>query len=717
MKKSRMILIAVLVLIMAVALCACNHEHEYSTVVDKEATCTEPGHTHGVCTRCSAIGDEKDIPPLGHTFAKDENGDDIWTFDSSQHWHECTRCGDKLDPAGHDFNNDHECRICGYATFEFAKVGDAYEVTAYNGSAAEISIPATYKNKPVVGIAQQTFYQNGTITTVTLPASIKSIGRDAFANATKLETVKAASLSAWLGITFENYAANPMHLAKTIFFGVTAFGGVLDIPSGVTAINDYAFYGFGNITEITLHAVTSIGYRAFTGAFKQGVETEVNADSLAAWCGISFAESKSDAEGLDANPLSLGATLKVGGGTVVEGRLNLTSITKVGAYAFYGYDKITDIECDARQIGQYAFANCAKLKTATLSGASEIPAGLFKDCPLLDSVTLTGATYLGASAFENCKALANIELPETLTTIGEKAFEGCEKLETVSGTEGLMRVGASAFYGTKLLSGETFAAVYVGKVLVGVKGKASSNEGELDVTEGTIAIADGALSNVANLKSVKLPSTMEYIGKNALKYSGIVTSALESVDLGGTKEIAEGAFAGNAKLAAIQLPASLEKIGKNAFADCTGLKKVFVQDINEMLGIEFENANANPLTLSKALYIGEEINDDAKSETIITVPDGATEIGAYTFSGLTGVTSVVLPTSLTKIEGDAFVGCSALRYVYYKGESKDQYDSIEIADNAYGGRNVTVYYFSESAPASSPKDFWHFDGGKPTRWN
>ena len=45
---------------------------------------------------------------LGHAYGSD------WKYDSTNHWHECSRCHDKKDEAAHDYGSDNVCDTCGY---------------------------------------------------------------------------------------------------------------------------------------------------------------------------------------------------------------------------------------------------------------------------------------------------------------------------------------------------------------------------------------------------------------------------------------------------------------------------------------------------------------------------------------------------------------------------------------------------------------------------
>ena len=67
------------------------------------------------------------------------------------------------------------------------------------------------------------------------------------------------------------------------------------------------------------------------------------------------------------------------------------------------------------------------------------------------------------------------------------------------------------------------------------------------------------------------------------------------------------------------------------------------------------------LTLpSNLTKIGENAFKDCSGLTSINLPAGITEIDRNTFSGCSGLTSLTLPASLTKIHGSAFYGCSGL---------------------------------------------------------
>lgn len=93
------------------------HTHTYN----QETVKPEALKTPADCTRnavyfkscsCGAISTTDTFvamnTALGHAYGSD------WKYDSTNHWHECSRCHDKKDEAAHDYDSDNVCDTCGY---------------------------------------------------------------------------------------------------------------------------------------------------------------------------------------------------------------------------------------------------------------------------------------------------------------------------------------------------------------------------------------------------------------------------------------------------------------------------------------------------------------------------------------------------------------------------------------------------------------------------
>ena len=100
--------------------------------------------------------------------------------------------------------------------------------------------------------------------TVNIPATVTSIGSCAFSNCTNLASVHISDIAAWCKITFDGGMSNPLSYAHHLYKDGNEITN-LEIPEGVTVINECAFYGCESLTSVTIpEGVTSIGENAFS---------------------------------------------------------------------------------------------------------------------------------------------------------------------------------------------------------------------------------------------------------------------------------------------------------------------------------------------------------------------------------------------------------------------------------------------------------------------
>lgn len=83
----------------------------------------------------------------------------------------------------------------------------------------------------------------------------------------------------------------------------------------------------------------------------------------------------------------------------------------------------------------------------------------------------------------------------------------------------------------------------------------------------------------------------------------------------------------------------------------------------------------------------------------------------------TALVSVVIPSGVTQIGCGTFSNCTSLKNVYYCGSSA-QWSAVTI-DSRFNTplTNATVYYYSETKPATAG-NYWHYDtdGVTPVKW-
>ena len=137
--------------------------------------------------------------------------------------------------------------------------------------------------------------------------------------------------------------------------------------------------------------------------------------------------------------------------------------------------------------------------------------------------------------------------------------------------------------------------------------------------------------------------------------------------------IGDGAFKYCTGLTSVTIPNSIDSIGYWAFKNCTSLTQVNITDLAAWCNIIFDNADSNPLSIAKYLFLnGSVIIDLIIPNNVtsignyafyhcylrsVTFGENVTSIGYAAFSECTGLTSVTIPNSVTSIGWLAFQSC------------------------------------------------------------
>ena len=115
---------------------------------------------------------------------------------------------------------------------------------------------------------------------------------------------------------------------------------------------------------------------------------------------------------------------------------------------------------------------------------------------------------------------------------------------------------------------------------------------------------------------------------------------------GSNDELGNSVFKGCSVLTSVTIPSSVTVIGWNAFEGCSGLTSLIIP--------------------SSVTSIGRSAFSGCSGLTSLIIPSSVTSIGSYVFENCSGLTSITIPSSVTEIGGAAFKGCSSLTNLYYK---------------------------------------------------
>ena len=188
----------------------------------------------------------------------------------------------------------------------------------------KIVIPAyTKKGERVTGIGNHAFKESKNITEITIPASVASIGRLAFANCDNLvRFVVDEANESYCTIDGNLYTKD----AKTLVqYAIGKPETSFTVPKGVETVGRYAFRGCQNLESVELpKTVIFIGARAFY--FCKNLKSVTMPKGLLTIEEHAFAYCES-----------------------LESMVIPSAVTRVGAYAFRGCESLRKINCEAAQ--------------------------------------------------------------------------------------------------------------------------------------------------------------------------------------------------------------------------------------------------------------------------------------------------------------------------------------------------------------------------------
>ena len=331
------------------------------------------------------------------------------------------------------------------AKYDFEKDGCKYRISSYSDKTvemadaprdiSELDIPATINwsenDWTVSGIGRGCFSESK-LTSVKLPATIKTIGDYAFYGCTALEKIELPDGLTSIGeyAFCLNISLEELKLPKSLtdlgegaLYRCTGLKEI-SIPQELKRIPDYAFYGCPDATIIFPEpsVLKSIGRNAF---FDNSVMTELNIPESVDTMGYLGYFKKLEAVNLPSQLKVLGAFHHCPNLSTISIPDNIQQIPH---FAFLNDENLTSIHWPKflEQIFARAFAN-------TGFTTIEMPDTVWKTDEVIDVgfVTHPSQYWIFDGAFSDCHKLESVDLSNCCAYIFKDAFANCEQLRTV----------------------------------------------------------------------------------------------------------------------------------------------------------------------------------------------------------------------------------------------------------------------------------------------
>ncbi|MBP5404907.1 MAG: leucine-rich repeat protein [Clostridia bacterium] len=503
----------------------------------------------------------------------------------------------------------------------------------FDRSLTEVSLPKTYEDYEIIGVAANSFLLPNQIQRFFGGANCKTVGANAFRNCDALETVDLSSSEVTLGAhAFENCDALT----------------TVKLHSATTEIPAYCFKGCLVLEELTGGKNVSI---VGDGAFK-------DCACLDAAQKVSFAR-------------------------------------EVGDKAFYGTASSKAYLDRYVSIGDYAFANCAfirELRCASLAPSLEIGKGAFSSCESLERVDLVFSdSTLPKKLFENCESLSDMKLRGTVTRIEKGILYGCGALDAITlpfiGDE----IGAFKDMGY-FISAEgkkTLRKITIldSAEMVVVKDGFKDCESLVSLSCNTITkVEEAGFKNCSNFRDISFAG-ITTIGKEAFANTALESYASGSV----VTEIGDKAFAGCQYLKSASIMDPSLTLGKQVFADCPMLASFRCAAIgSDKSPRTLKSVLGSSVSSVETVYVTDQASlatsafEGCGSLYKVVLGERIEEIPKYCFKDCAAL-AIVDAVNLLRIGTGAFYGCENLRSV----PSMDTL--VEVGAEAFSYTGVTAF--------------------------
>ena len=454
------------------------------------------------------------------------------------------------------------------------------------------------------------------IAEVTLPASLRSLGKDAFGEGYYAPAFFVADGNSVYASDSNGALFNADRTELLRVPG--SYKGAYQIPETVAVIGESAFYDCYDLTAVTIpDGVGSIGGHAFSGCYDLTAVTIPD------------------------------------------------SVSTVGDYAFYGCSSLSvvTIPDGVGSIGDCTFFDCYNLTAVTIpDGVGSIGVSAFSGCCNLTAVTIPDSvSTIGDYAFSGC-SLTTVTIPGSVRSLGSGAFDGAVSAGfSVDPDNPAYSSDARGALFNKdqtvlLCIPRSLEAYSVPETVTEIADAAFSGCWQLrtvTIPEGVTGIGDDAFSNCSELVELTLPDSLRSIGANAFNFCD--------------------------HLRQLSIPRSVTSISPDAFVNCRNLRGLSVSPGNpayssDECGVLFNRDKTVLIQMLSGFYgdysvpesvvtIGESAFANCGGLQAVSIPDGVRSIGSGAFQWCSALREVRLPDGIAALEELVFADCSSLESV------------------------------------------------------
>lgn len=553
--------------------------------------------------------------------------------------------------------------VTGYTVYESSLVSDHSQANYYSDGGAIIERFAdddshtrtmrlvffpvgrtgSYTVPDGVWVLPERVFAGAVLTSVTIPASVKTIEPNAFYQTRQLQTVTFIAAKS-------GEAADGLSVAGKAFYYCDALEEIT-FPAHLNELGD-------GVTFATIF--TNCGKLARLN-IEEGNQHYASIDGI-----VTDAEK----ETILFCPRSREGVFNF---AAFEG----TTVKAIGASAFDNCSKITEIIFPGfiTSIGEGAFRNCTAIETITFKGdvvTGDVTIGKAafsgggitgqRACTALTTVTFEEGSKvkeIGEQAFMGCFKLEAIVLPSTVRAVGKEAFKDCSGLLTAT-IDGSSDENDTTTFGTNVFQNCT-------------------NLAEVHISKNVKDFPSGIFAGCTNLATVTVADDSPYLKVwDGVLYDHEITKIIW-VPLGRTgaftipdtvTEIGANIF-NNTGFTELIIPNSVTKIAYQAFRAMGSLQKVtFEEGGEEELVFGTQNASSNSGRQFDDCEALVEMHLPARVKKIpegfVMMTSSTTSTSSWTTLGNhSALTTVTIgdeehPSQLEYIGKGAFIGCAHL---------------------------------------------------------